>query len=54
VLGVGQRFGTGPGEVPIEEYDIPVLCTGAPSFLTIVVTTPLGVVTTLTVAVNQS
>jgi protocatechuate 3,4-dioxygenase beta subunit len=54
VLGVGQRFGTGPGEVPIEEYDIPVLCTGAPSFLTIVVTTPLGVVTTLTVAVNPS
>jgi hypothetical protein len=54
VLGVGQNFGTGPGEVPIEEYDIPVVCTGEASFLTIVVTTPRGVVTTLTVPVNPS
>lgn len=54
VLLVGQQFGTGPGQVPIQEYDIPVICTGAPSFLTITVTTPLGVVTTLTIAVNPS
>ena len=54
VLRVGQHFGTGPNDVQIEEYDIPIVCTGAPSFLNIVVTTPLGVVTTLTVPVIPS
>jgi hypothetical protein len=54
VIGVGQQFGTGPGQVPIEEYDIPIVCTGAPSFLTITVTTPQGIVTTLTIPVNPS
>ncbi|HEV8552413.1 MAG TPA: Ig-like domain-containing protein [Casimicrobiaceae bacterium] len=49
VIGIGQQFGTGPGDVVIEEYDIPVLCTGMSSFLNVVVTTPRGVVTRLTI-----
>ena len=49
VIGIGQHFGTGPGDVVIEEYDIPVLCTGTPSFLNVVVTTPRGIITTLTI-----
>ena len=52
VLGIGQHFGTGPNDVHIDEYDVPVLCTGSSSFFTIVVTTPRGIVTTQTVIVN--
>jgi hypothetical protein len=44
LLGVGQKFGTGPGQVPIEEYDIPVSCSaGTPVQIT--VTTPRGIAT---------
>jgi hypothetical protein len=49
VIGIGQHFGTGPNDVVIEEYDIPVVCTGMSSFINVVVTTPRGVVTRLTI-----
>jgi protocatechuate 3,4-dioxygenase beta subunit len=49
VIGIGQHFGTGPGDVVIEEYDIPVVCTGMGSFVNVVVTTPRGVVTRVTI-----
>ena len=52
VIGIGQHFGTGPGDVVIEEYDIPVLCTVMGGFVTVTVTTPRGVITRLTVPVG--
>lgn len=53
LLSVGQRFGTGAGEVRIDEYDIPVACaTGIGAAVNVVVTTPMGVVTRGTVPVN--
>jgi hypothetical protein len=53
VIGIGQHFGTGPGDVVIEEYDIPVLCSVMGGFVNVVVTTPRGVVTRLTVPVGS-
>ena len=53
LLSVGQRFGTGAGEVRIDEYDIPVACaTGIGSAVSVEVKTPMGVVTRGTVPVN--
>jgi hypothetical protein len=54
VLGVGQRFGTGPGQIPIEEYDVPVACaaTGATSSLNIRVKTPRGIETSQSVTIR--
>jgi hypothetical protein len=53
LLSVGQRFGTGAGEVRIDEYDIPVACaTGIGSSVSVEVKTPMGVVTRGTVPVN--
>jgi protocatechuate 3,4-dioxygenase beta subunit len=52
VIGIGQHFGTGPGDVVIDEYDIPVVCTGMGTFITVTVTTPRGVVTRLTIQVT--
>jgi hypothetical protein len=54
VLAVGQRFGRAPGQIPIEEYDLPIDCSAVSSdpFVTVTVTTPRGVVTTKTVPVN--
>jgi hypothetical protein len=49
VIGIGQHFGTGPNDVVIEEYDIPVVCTGMGSFVNVVVTTPRGIITRLTI-----
>jgi hypothetical protein len=49
VIGIGQHFGTGPNDVVIEEYDIPVVCTGMGGFLNVVVTTPRGIITRLTI-----
>ncbi|MEP6609790.1 MAG: Ig-like domain-containing protein [Burkholderiaceae bacterium] len=49
VLSVGQHFGTGPNDVVIEEYDVPVVCSGTSSFINVVVTTPRGVITRLTI-----
>jgi hypothetical protein len=44
VIGVGQYFGTGPGQIRIEEYDVPIVCSEtAPVQIT--VTTPRGVST---------
>ncbi len=52
VIGIGQHFGTGPSDVKIDEYDVPVVCTGTGGFFNVVVTTPRGVVTTLSVRLN--
>jgi len=52
VIGIGQHFGTGPNDVMIEEFDIPVLCNVMGGFVNVVVTTPRGVVTRLTVPVG--
>ena len=49
VLSVGQHFGTGPNDVVIEEYNVPVVCSGTSSFINVVVTTPRGIVTRLTI-----
>jgi hypothetical protein len=53
VLGVGQRFGTGAGQVPIEEYDVTIACASvATTAPTITVTTPRKVVTSLSVPIR--
>jgi hypothetical protein len=46
VLGVGQQFGTGAGQIPIEEYDVSFTCaTAGTSTQTIKVKTPRGIET---------
>ncbi len=53
LLAVGQHFGTGPGDVRIEEYDIPVTCAaGAGTAVNVEVKTPMGVVTRMTVPIS--
>ncbi len=51
VLGIGQRFGTGAGLIPIEEYDIPVVCSDAAP-LQVNVTTPRGVLTRASIPIR--
>ncbi len=51
VVGVGQRFGNGVGQIPIEEYDIPVSCSGGGT-IQVTVTTPRGIVTSMTIPIK--
>ena len=51
VLEVGQRFESGVGEIPIEEYDIAVPC-ASNGVVTITVKTPNGIGWTKDVSIH--